>query len=115
MATFWYAAMREDCVYSRGLQCSHNRVSLEEMCVDFGILVDLHLHLEGVELLFDLLSKHGRESITCCNLSTTIILCWRMNIKELHLVVERNVTARIWKAPSTGMAVLVLPSEITAR
>jgi len=35
--------MREDCVYARGLQCSHNRVSLEEMGVDFGILVDLHL------------------------------------------------------------------------
>ncbi len=43
MATFWYAAMREDGVYSRGPQGSHNRMSLEEMCVDFGVLVDLHL------------------------------------------------------------------------
>ena len=76
MATFVYAAMREDCVYSRGLQRSRDRVSLEEMRVDFGILVDLHFlqmisigyerdcrepyHLEGVELLFDLLGEHWR-------------------------------------------------------
>ena len=76
MATFLYAAMREDCVYARGLQRSRDRVSLEEMRVDFGILVDLHFlrtvsvrylqssrqtyHLEGVELFFDLLSEHWR-------------------------------------------------------
>ena len=45
--------MREDCVYARGLQCSHNRVSLEEMGVDFGILVDLHL----LQIIKSLVSK----------------------------------------------------------
>jgi len=50
----------KDCVYSRGLQRSRDRVSLEEMRVDLGILVDLHFHLEGVEFFFDLLSKHWR-------------------------------------------------------
>lgn len=49
---------------------------LEEMCINFGLLMDLHLlcdvsdvdhdgrrsayHLEGIELLLDLLSKHRR-------------------------------------------------------
>jgi hypothetical protein len=66
----------KDCVYSRGLQRSRDRVSSEEMRVDLGILVDLHFlqiisigisqssrqtyHLEGVEFFFDLLSKHWR-------------------------------------------------------
>lgn len=52
----------------------HNRVSLEKMCIYFGVLMHLHFlhhisvalelkaqetyHLEGVELLFDLLSQH---------------------------------------------------------
>ena len=58
-----------------GCVCGHNRGSLEEMRVDFGVLVNLHFlletlesvglfrahctyHLEGVKLLFDLLSEH---------------------------------------------------------
>jgi hypothetical protein len=50
--------MREDCVYSRGLQCSHNRVSLEEMGVDFGILVDLHLLQIISTKVYHLVKKH---------------------------------------------------------
>ncbi len=108
MATFLYAAMREYCVYSRGLQSSHNRVSLEEMCVDFRILVNLHFlqiisikvyifslrtyHLEGVELLFDLLSKHRRQAVAGCNLTPTVILSTRPGVVELDSRAEGSIS-----------------------
>ena len=59
MANFWYAAMREECAYSRRLQSSHNRVLLEEVCVDFGILVDFHfLRSVSIEIYISIDNEH---------------------------------------------------------
>lgn len=66
--------------------------SSEEMCVDFGILVDLHFHLEGVELFFDLLSKHWSQAVACCNFTPTVVLAARPGIVELDPRTECSIS-----------------------
>ena len=48
-------------------------------------------HFECVEFLLDLLRENGRQAITGCNLTATVILGTRPNIVELNARAEANV------------------------
>lgn len=62
-------------------------------------------HFEGVELLFDLLRKHGREPVAGRNVSSPVIILGRPCIMELDPWAEGNVPfaamGRAWQTPCT--------------
>jgi hypothetical protein len=49
-------------------------------------------HLEGVQLLLDLLRKHGGQSVAGSNLTATIVLLTRPSIVEDDTGRESSVT-----------------------
>jgi hypothetical protein len=84
-------------------------LSLEEMSVDFRVLMHLHFlhsvsesqfneelfdayHLEGVEFLLDLLSEHWRQTVACCNLASSIIFAAWPSIMKLNARAEGSIT-----------------------
>jgi len=83
--------MREEGVLFVGRVTGHSRVSLEKMCVYFRVLMNLHFHLEGVELLFDLLSQHWSQSIARSNLTSSIVFPTRPGIVELDTRTECSI------------------------
>lgn len=50
-------------------------------------------HLEAVQLLFNLLSKHWRESVACCNLSSAVIFSTCPSLIELQMRAEAYVAS----------------------
>lgn len=58
----------------------------------FTISLKITYHLEGVELLFDLLSKHGRQAVAGCNLASAIILSTGPGIVELDSRAECGIS-----------------------
>ena len=60
-------------------------------------------HLKSIQLLLDLLSKEGRQSITCSNFASSIILAWWPGVVELYTRAEADVPGckaprRAWQA-----------------
>jgi hypothetical protein len=79
------------------------------MSVDLGVLMYLHFlrsvsesqfdkellgvyHLEGVEFLLDLLSKHWRQTVARCDLAPSIIFAAWPSIVELNAGTEGSIT-----------------------
>lgn len=54
-------------------------------------LGELTYHLERVEFLFDLLSKHRRQTIACGYFTTSIVFTTGPSVMELDAWAERNV------------------------
>jgi hypothetical protein len=88
---------------------SRSRLSLKEMSINLGVLMDLHFlsrvsvsqfnerlcgayHFEGVELFFDLLSKHWRQAVARCNFASPIIFATWPSVMELNTGTESGVT-----------------------
>jgi len=75
-------------------------------------LVDFHFHLECVQLLLNLLGKHRRQAVACCDVATTIILVWCPHIEELDLWIPRDVAHRaVGQAASAAIAKIVRKEE----
>lgn len=73
--------------------CSWTSISLKIVSCYASIVYRPHktYHLEGVQLLFDLLSEHRCQPVAGCNLSSTIILSARPGIMKLNSWAEANV------------------------
>jgi len=56
----------------------------KEVCVNLGGFVNLHFHLETIEFLLDLLSKHWSQAITSSNVPTPVILLARPSVMKLY-------------------------------
>lgn len=63
------------------------------MCVDFRLLVNFHLHFEGIQLFLDLLSKHWGQPVASSDFAPPIILPAWPRIMELDARAETDISS----------------------